>query len=302
MKERILLLGVVIVALVVPWSAGAAEWRLLDSGVGIWDDSAYDTQLKVVEKRDTWSMDELSRRAAFSGRGKVFGAWIVGPPADSYKNRNGVPVYLYKYRLTDPKGGSQVFGPSGFYSPGFTTIFINAGQHVGTWKIDWFLLNRDTGQERHILSQQFQITQAPPPAAAGGWRLLDSGVGIWDDAAYDTQLRIVEKKNAWSLQELMQRGAFSGRGSVFGAWIVGPPADSYKNQNGVPVYLYKYRLTDPKGGSQVFGPSGFYAPGFTTVFINASQSTGDWKIDWILMNRDTGQESPIGTSTFTILP
>jgi len=303
MSKKAMLLFAVIISLVLPAAASAADWRLMDMGVGIWDDSAYDTQLKVVEKRESWTMDELNKRGAFAGRGKVFGAWIVGPPAASYKNQYGTPIFMYKFRLTDPKGGSQMFGPYGFYQPGFATVFINASQHTGTWKIEWFLNNRDTGQDSPIGAQSFQITQTPAAASpAGGWRLLGKGVGIWDDSAYDTQLKIVEERATWSVQELLNRGAFAGRGKVFGAWIVGPPVNTYLNKYGTPIYMYKYRLTDPRGGSMVSGPHGFYQPGFTTVFLNVSQYAGTWKIDWMLHNRETGQDAPLETVTFTITP
>ncbi|HSH13748.1 MAG TPA: hypothetical protein VLA15_08360, partial [Desulfurivibrionaceae bacterium] len=175
-------------------------------------------------------------------------------------------------------------------------------QYPGTWKIDWILYNRETGQESPIGSQEFQITQAPAPASAAGWRMQDMGVGIWDDSAYDTQLRIVEKRNTWSISELMERGAFRGRGQQFGAWLVGPPQSTYLNANGTAIYLYKYRLTGPVGGSTVSGPHGFYTPGFTTVSLNVSQYPGTWKIDWILHNRESGQDSPIETVAFTVNP
>jgi hypothetical protein len=158
MTRRILIVICVIGSLLIPAASYASDWRLLDMGVGIWDDSAYDTQLKIVEKRENWTMDELNKRGAFSGRGQLFGAWIVGPPVDTYKNRFGTPIYMYKYRLTDPKGSSQVFGPYGFYQPGFATTFINASQQVGTWKIDWMLNNRDTGQDTPIESMTFTLT------------------------------------------------------------------------------------------------------------------------------------------------
>lgn len=44
-------------------------------------------------------------------------------------------------------------------------------------------------------------------ALANGWQLKDMGVGIYDDAAYDTELRIVEKRSTWSLKELQSRGS-----------------------------------------------------------------------------------------------
>lgn len=95
-------------------------------------------------------------------------------------------------------------------------------------------------------------------------------------------------------------GALTGRGKVFGAWLVGPPVSTYLNPSGQAEYLYKYRLTDPKGQSTVSGPHGFYMPGFTTIFINTWMA-GNWKIDFMIWSRSTGQEKPIGAIDFKIL-
>jgi len=300
MKTKLLMISSVAVMLFVFTSlAGADGWRLKAMGVGIYDDAAYDTELRIVEKRTTWSMQELQSRGALTGRGKVFGAWLSGPPVSSYLNLNGQAEYLYKYRLTDPKGQSTVSGPHGFYSPGFTTVFINTWI-AGNWKIEFMIWSRSTGQEKSVGSINFTITnQDAAKTAPAGWQLKDMGVGIYDDAAYDTELRIVEKRNTWSMQELQSRGALKGRGKVFGAWLSGPPVKTYLNENGVAKYLYKYRLTDPKGQSMASGPHGFYSPGFTTVFIN-TWITGNWRIEFMIWSRTSGQETAVGTIDFKI--
>jgi hypothetical protein len=300
MRERsCVFLAVAMMYFVFASLASANGWQLKDMGVGIYDDAAYDTELRIVEKRNTWSMKELQSRGALSGRGKVFGAWLSGPPVNTYLNQGGQAEYLYKYRLTDPKGQSTVSGPHGFYMPGFTTVFINTWI-AGNWKIEFMIWSRSTGQEKSVGSINFIITEAdatqPAPA---GWSLKDMGVGIYDDAAYDTELRIVEKRNTWSMKELQSRGALSGRGKVFGAWLSGPPVNTYLNENGVAKYLYKYRLTDPKGQTMLSGPHGFYSPGFTTIFIN-TWITGNWKVEFLIWQRSTGKEVPVGTIDFKI--
>ncbi|MRR15360.1 MAG: hypothetical protein EG826_02760 [Deltaproteobacteria bacterium] len=67
---------------------------------------------------------------------------------------------------------------------------------------------------------------------ASGWQEKDMGVGIFDDAAYDRELRIVERRatNTWSIKELMDRGAFRGQGKIFGVWLVGQPVNTYLNK------------------------------------------------------------------------
>jgi len=280
----------------------ASNWQLKDMGVGIYDDSAYDRELRIVERRanNTWSMKELLDRGAFRGQGKVFGVWLVGPPVNSYLNQNGLAEYGYKYRLTDPRGNAVDYGVYSFYMPGHATSFINAGL-PGKWRVDFMLWRRSTGQVTPIRSLEFTITEEAKAPSQTGWQLKDMGVGIFDDAAYDRELRIVERRmtNTWSAKELMDRGAFRGQGKIFGVWLVGPPVNTYLNKNGVAEYLYKYRLTDPRGASTLSGPHGFYMPGHTTNFINASLP-GKWKIDYMLWHRSTGQDTPIGSMEFSI--
>ncbi|KAF0160046.1 MAG: hypothetical protein FD159_220 [Syntrophaceae bacterium] len=299
MKRKAILFLAVVMILFSVSLVNSSGWQLKDMGVGIYDDAAYDKELRIVEKRNTWSMQELQSRSALIGRGKVFGAWLVGPPVNTYLNKNGVAEYGYKYRLTDPKGQSIVAGPHGFYMPGFTTTGINVGV-VGNWRIDYMLWHRSTEQVTPIGSIEFKITDgATAKPVQTGWQLKDMGVGIYDDAAYDKELRIVEKRNTWSIQELQSRGALIGRGKVFGVWLVGPPVSSYLNKHGQAEYAYKYRLTDPKGNSSVFGPHGFYSPGFTTIFIN-TWIAGNWKVEFTIWQRSTQQDTPIGTIDFKI--
>jgi hypothetical protein len=139
------------------------------------------------------------------------------------------------------------------------------------------------------------------PGHAAGWQMKDMGVGIFDDAAYDRELRIVEKRasNTWSIKELYERGAFRGNGKIFGVWLVGPPVSAYLDKNGLAQYDYKVRLTDPKGNSVVYGPYGFYPPGHATSFINAG-IPGKWRADFMIRQRDTKGDAPIGAIEFTI--
>jgi len=302
MKIKYILFPAIAIIFSVSSILQAAGWQMKEMGVGIYDDAAYDTELRIVEKRNTWSMQELQQRGALAGRGKVFGAWLVGPPVNTYLNQNGVAEYLYKYRLTDPKGNSTLHGPHGFYTPGFTIISINAWI-TGNWKIDFQLWSRSTQQVTNIGSIEFTITDQDKVKQAAGWQMKDGGVGlyVYDPAKYDKELQIIEKRNTWSLKELQEKNAFSqASGRVFGAWLVGPPVDTYLNKNGVAEYLYKYRLTDPKGNASVFGPYGFYLPGFATIGINA-WNVGKWKIDFMLWQRSTEQVTPISSIDFTII-
>ncbi len=282
--------------------ACADGWQLKDMGVGIYDDAAYDRELRIVERRatNTWPMKELMDRGAFRGQGKVFGVWLVGPPVNTYLNQNGVAEYGYKYRLTDPKGHAVDYGVSSFYMPGHATSFINAGL-PGKWRVEFLLWHRSTGQVTPIGSLEFTITEEAKAPSQSGWQLKDMGVGIYDDAAYDRELRIVERRatNTWSMKELMDRGAFRGQSKVFGVWLVGPPVNTYLNQNGVAEYGYKHRLTDPKGHAVDYGVSSFYMPGHATSFINAGLP-GKWRVEFLLWHRSTGQVTPIGSLEFTI--
>ena len=152
---RVLLLMLVLVCGLVT-SSPAVEWQLKEMGVGVYDESrGYDTVLTVLQRGERWSQKQLYDQGCFANREKKFGAWLVGPPVDSYLNRFGTPQFGYKYRLTEPSGKSSMFGPHSFYKPGFATVFINAGGQTGPWKIEFYLWNRDSGAETLLGSVPF---------------------------------------------------------------------------------------------------------------------------------------------------
>lgn len=152
---RMMLLVLVLVCGLVT-NSPAVEWQLKEMGVGVYDESqGYDTVLTVLQRGERWSQKQLYEQGCFANREKKFGAWLVGPPVDSYLNRFGTPQFGYKYRLTEPSGKSGMFGPHGFYKPGFATVFINAGGQTGPWKIEFYLWNRDSGAETLLGSVPF---------------------------------------------------------------------------------------------------------------------------------------------------
>jgi hypothetical protein len=53
MKQKTILY--LLCLLLFPTFGMAAEWRLIDMGIGIYDDSEYDGKLKILEKGTTWS-------------------------------------------------------------------------------------------------------------------------------------------------------------------------------------------------------------------------------------------------------
>ena len=122
-------------------------------------------------------------------------------------------------------------------------------------------------------------------ANAGGRQAKDVGVGlIVEDENYDRQLTIVERGTEWDAKALYENGAQAGKyrgNQLFAAWIQGPHTKEYLNANGVPVWMYAYRITYPDGKTFETGPLGFYTPGFACFGIKTgSYTSGTWKIDW----------------------
>ncbi|MBU1013379.1 MAG: hypothetical protein KKG99_10255 [Bacteroidetes bacterium] len=140
-------------------------------------------------------------------------------------------------------------------------------------------------------------------AYSQNWSLKDIGVGIIvEDENYDKELKIMERGSVWDAKELYENGAQAGKykgNQLFAAWIQGPHTDAYKNSYGVTVWLYKYKITYPDGKTFEAGPSGFYTPGFTYFGIKTGgYTTGNWKIEWFIWNRDTQETRLVGTSEF----
>lgn len=288
-------------------SVFAQKWNLKEIGVGIvMADDQYDKELKIVERGAVWNQKKLYESGAFAGQGKTFSAWIVGPPTNKYLNSNGNPVWMYKYVVTYPNNEKQEFGPYGFYTPGFSTFLINASsvKDIGKWKIDFYIVNRDTKETRSVGSVDFQMNPGEQVSSQGSsaWPVKDIGIGIFDDSEYDTVLKIIEKGDTWSQSNLYNQGSFAGRGKVFGSWISGPPVNTYLNKYGVPIYNYKYKIIYPDKSQHEFGPFGFYAPGFSTFSLPlyGDNCIGKFSIEYYIWNRDTQETISIGTREFTM--
>ncbi len=136
------------------------KWSLTDVGIGIYDQTEYDTKLVIVQKGTTWSQKELYEKGYFANSKLVFGTWLQGPPTSSFTDENGLTIWLYSITVTYPNGSAQDFCPYNFYAPGHATMFINAtGNVLGEWKIDFYLVHRTTKQKRHVTKQVFTIVE-----------------------------------------------------------------------------------------------------------------------------------------------
>jgi hypothetical protein len=134
-------------------------WKVKDIGIGLYDQSEYDKKLIIIKRGDSWSQKELYDGGYLAGRERVFGTWIEGPHTNTYLNSFGIAQWLCKYTITYPNGTRQEFGPYGFYTPGFNTLFINtSGNNLGNWKIEYFLWNRDTQKTLLIDTREFTLT------------------------------------------------------------------------------------------------------------------------------------------------
>ncbi len=141
-------------------AANAENWQLKDSGVGlIIEDENYAKELKIVERGTVWDAKELYENGAQAGKyrgNQRFAAWIQGPHTKAYLNSGGMPVWNYKYKITNPDGTTFEAGPHGFYTTGFAYLNIQTGKYTsGNWRIDWYIQHRDTKEIRHVGSTEF---------------------------------------------------------------------------------------------------------------------------------------------------
>jgi hypothetical protein len=291
-------------------SLSAQSWTLKDSGVGlVVQDAEYDKVLKIAERGTAFDLEKLYAEGALAGKYKgnqAFAAWLVGPHTDTYLNKSGLPTWNYRYTVTWPDGSTYSGGPAGFYVPGFAAVSISVGSVTnGTWKIEWYIVNRDTQETRLVATDTFSTTWGKPVAAAAvGWTLKDSGVGlVVQDAEYDKVLKIAERGTTFNLRKLYEEGALAGRykgNQAFAAWLVGPHTDTYLDKNGLPIWSYRYTVTWPGGSTYSGGPAGFTSPGFAAVSLSVGNVTsGTWKIEWYIVNRDTRETRLVATDTFT---
>ncbi len=293
-----------------PACLNAQTWQLKTHGVGLFDNSRpdYDAVLRPVQAGSSWNLQDLTPQNAFgSNAPQTFGAWIQGPDPKTYLNANGVPVFLYKVRVTNAKGQVQTFGPHGFYAGGHATLGLGVqGGPFGTWKVEWFTVHRDTKAETLIASDTFEILEKAV-SAPGQPQTQNVHVGLYDGSRpdYDQKLVVVKSGARWSLAQLSQMNAFNVSGAnVFGAWYQGPHTRTFTNSNGVIEYLYKVKVTNPRGQSSSYGPYGFYVPGFAAYFLGDVQNglTGTWTVEWFTVHRDTKQEKSVQTDAFEMMP
>jgi hypothetical protein len=141
---------------------------------------------------------------------------------------------------------------------------------------------------------------------AQNWVLKDIGVGLLVmDANYDKTLNIAQRGTTWDMNELYANGAFSGRSDgtkALAAWIQGPHTDTYKNQYGIPVWYYKYKVTYPDGSTIDRGPYGFYTPGFAYATLDyGKKGPNKYKIEFYIVHRDTQETRLVGSVEFTAI-
>lgn len=306
--SQVLTRGLCLALALVPATLRAQSWQLKSHGVGLYDNSQadYDRTLRVVQAGTKWNLEDLTRQNAFSSNApRTFGAWIQGPEPRTYQNAYGTPVFLYKVRVTNPRGQAQTFGPHGFYVGGHATIGLGVqGGPFGSWKVEWFTVHRDTQAETLVATDAIEVQERAPAAPTSGAVQVQVGhVGFYDGSRpdYDQVLRVVQAGSRWSLAQLSSANAFNANGPrVFGAWYQGPHTRTFTNSYGVTTLLYKVKVTNPRGQASTYGPYGFTTPGFATYFLADVQNgqTGTWKVEWYTVHRDTKAEQLVQSDAF----
>ena len=163
MQKRRRSLVVTLVFVLSAVSVSAQSWTLKDSGVGlVVQDAEYDKVLKIAERGKAFDLEKLYAEGALAGRYKgnqSFAAWLVGPHTDTYLDKSGLPIWNYKYTVTWPNGSTYNGGPSAFYVPGYAAVSLSAGSTTnGIWKIEWYVVRRDTQETRLVATDTFTTT------------------------------------------------------------------------------------------------------------------------------------------------
>ena len=157
--KRILLLAALVIMFL---SAKGQNWTLKDTGAGLIVADSNNTRLKIVWRNSVWDARELHENGALEGKYKgnqIFAAWIQGPETKEFLNNKGIPVWMYKYRISYPDGKQVESGLQEFFSAGFSFFAIELGSYKeGVWKIEWFIHNRDTRQSSLVATTLFQTT------------------------------------------------------------------------------------------------------------------------------------------------
>jgi hypothetical protein len=157
MKRYKLLILIMFVAFL----SNAQNWALKEIGVGlIVEDENYDKVLNIAQRGTNWDIKNLYDNGALAGKYKgnqLFAAWIQGPPQSEFRNSYGIPVWLYKYKITSPDGKTFEAGPFGFYEPGFAYFGIKTGGYTtGNWKVEFYIWHRDNNETRQVGTVEFK--------------------------------------------------------------------------------------------------------------------------------------------------
>ena len=118
--------------------------------------------------------------------------------------------------------------------------------------------------------------------------------GVFDDNS--GTITITTQGAQFSFSQLMNEGRLSGRGPQFGCWAEIGRSDEIRG-----TLMYAYRVTNPNGQFNEFGPYGIQAGGFGSgsIAMNASQ-VGTWRVEYLTVSRDNGAKASIGSTTFTL--
>lgn len=137
------------------------SWTLKDSGAGliIADDKAI-KPVKVIRRNTVWDLKELVEKGALEGKfngSQLFAAWIQGPETKEFLNSRRKPVWLYRYRIVYPDGLIYDSKPEEFLPSGYSYFGIKTGNYKeGIWKVEWFLVNRDSNRESQVATTIFE--------------------------------------------------------------------------------------------------------------------------------------------------
>ncbi|MEN6568546.1 MAG: hypothetical protein ABFC18_00890 [Rikenellaceae bacterium] len=141
-------------------SSYTQSWYVKDVGIGILDMSEYTKELKIVQRSNYWSKNDIYNFKLLTDTEKTFATWIVGPPIKDFLNNKGQPALLCEYVITYPDKSKEKFGPFGFFEPGFSILIINPSTKlIGKWKIDYYIIDRDTGERRHAATRYFTLSE-----------------------------------------------------------------------------------------------------------------------------------------------
>lgn len=138
----------------------AQQWTLKDSGTGLIQDNGSDKAPKIIERGNRWNMKHLEENGAMEGKyrgSQLFASWIQGPETKEFTDGKGNPVWLFRYSVSNPEGHVLKSDTSRFQQSGYAFFSIKAETHAdGVWKVEWFLVNRQTLNEILIATNIFE--------------------------------------------------------------------------------------------------------------------------------------------------